>query len=95
MANVIVAIGKDIEIAAEDVLHWAATANAIAQKATPGVLGALGVLATGIEKAAIDVAGDANNPLVGIITNPGQLADFIALWPEVKVFLASIGITKL
>lgn len=95
MANVIVTIGKDLEIAAEDVLHWAATAEAIVTKATPGVLAALAVLAVGVEKAAKDVSTDVSNPLGLLIAGPQQLQDFIAVWPEVKKFLASIGITKL
>jgi hypothetical protein len=86
--------GKDILVGAEDALHFLATEEPRIVKASPAVLAALGTLAGGIEKAVSDVATDAANPLSVFIALPAQLADFVAVWPELKQFFASLGITK-
>lgn len=92
MANIILKIGKDVELAAEEVLHAVALGQSDVAKYTPGALSALAVLAVGVEKAVADIAADQANPLGGIITVPQQLADFIAVWPELKALLLAIGV---
>jgi len=95
MADIFLEIGDGIKAAAEDVVKWAVKEDSKIIKAAPGVLGALGVLAVGIEKAAADVSGDVANPLAVLLGGAAQLTDFTVLWPDVKAFFASIGITKL
>lgn len=93
MANVLVTIGKDITVGAEDLLKWVTNGNSAAQSATPGALAALGTLATGVEKALGDADGAAQNPLAALINAPAELSDFKAVWPDLKAFLAKLGIT--
>lgn len=93
MANLIMKIGKGIEVAVEDVIKWEQAEQAIVIKAAPGTLAAIGLLATGVQKAIADAQGDTT--LAGIITIPEQLADFKALWPEVKAVFEAMGLTKI
>lgn len=99
MPNIIIKVvedaGKVIEVAAEDVIKFAVKQEASIQKAAPTVLAALAVLAAGIEKAATDVATDAANPVNILLGGIEQGADFIALWPDLKAFIESLGITKI
>lgn len=88
MANIVLEIGKGVEVGAEDLLKFFAKA----QTASPAVLAALGALATGITKALSDVQASASNPLVALINAPAELTDFEAVWPEVVRFFASLGI---
>jgi hypothetical protein len=92
VANIFLKIGKGIEVAAEDLLGFTQKGNATAQGASPAVLAALGVLASGVEKALTDTAGAAANPILGLVEAPAEIADFKAVWPEVKSFLATLGI---
>jgi hypothetical protein len=89
MANILLEIGKGIEVGAEDLLKFFAKA----QTASPAVLAALGTLATGVTKALSDVqAGAAASPLAALINAPAELTDFEAVWPEVVKFFATLGI---
>lgn len=95
MANIFISIEKGIEVAAEDVAKWINEGEAKVVKVTPGALAALALLATGVGKAALDVAGDAASPLANLINIPGQLADFLTLWPELKALIQALGVTKI
>lgn len=95
MANIILKIGKGIEVAAEDVIKWTKEGENIVAKTTPVSLAALALLLVGVEKAATDVQTDASNPLQILLGGEQQLADFKAVWPELKALAASFGITKL
>lgn len=88
MANVILKIGKEIEVAAEDLLKWVTHA----EKAAPPVLAALGVLAGGVTKALADVATGAGNPASLALNLGGDIEDFKAVWPEAVKFFESFGV---
>ena len=88
MANIVLEIGKGVEVGAEDLLKFFAKA----QTASPAVLAALGTLAAGITKALADVQAGATNPLSALVSAPAEIADLEAVWPEVVKFLASLGI---
>lgn len=92
MANILMTIGKDIEVGAEDLLKWVTNGTAAVSGASPSVLAALGTLAGGVEKALSDTASAASNPLAALVDAPAELADLKAVWPEVKTFLGTLGI---
>lgn len=85
MANIVL---TDIELAAEKLLSIFSKA----QKAAPAALAALGVLATGIEKALADTETAAANPATLTISLGTDVADIKAVWPEVSSFLGTLGI---
>lgn len=96
MANIFLKIGKGIEVGAEDVIKWAKEAETVTVKMTsPSALAALAILLSGVEKAAADISTDAANPLNLLLSGQQQAADFIAVWPELKAFAATLGITKI
>ncbi len=90
MANILVNIEKGIEIAAEDALKWLNGANK-ALKAAPQVIAALATLIGALEKPLAELAGAASNPL-NIALDVETARDLQAVWPEVKVFLVSLGV---
>lgn len=90
MANILVNIEKGIEIGAEDALKWLTRANTGLQ-AAPAVIAALGTLMGAIEKPITEVAGVASNPL-NIALDIQAVTDIRAVWPELKAFLATLGI---
>lgn len=90
MANILVNIEKGIEIGAEDVLKWLTGAGK-AMHAAPQVIAALAILAAAAEKPLAELAGAAANPL-NIPLDIQTAADLKAVWPEVKLFLASLGV---
>jgi hypothetical protein len=92
MANIALTIGKDIEVGAEDLLKWITKGTATVQGASPSVLAALGTLAGGVEKILADATTGAQNPLEALVNAPAELTDLKAAWPEVKTFLATLGI---
>jgi hypothetical protein len=95
VANILLKIGKGIEVAAEDVIKWDKDAANYLVRVSPTALAALAVLLAGVEKAATDAATDATNPLTILLTGHAQIADFLAVWPELKAFAVTLGITKL
>lgn len=97
MANLLLDIGKGLEVAAEDVLKWGANVQTAGKSvnASPTALAALGVLASGVEKAIVDAQGDVTNPLSLLFTAPEQYQDFKAVWPELKTMIESLGIKKI
>ena len=90
MANILVNIEKGIEIAAEDVLKWLTGANR-ALKAAPQVVAALATLIGAVEKPLAELAIAAENPL-NIALDIQVAKDLQAVWPEVKVFLGTLGV---
>ncbi len=90
MANILVNIEKGIEIGAEDALKWLTGANK-ALHAAPEVVAALATLLGAVERPLADLAGAASNPL-NIPLDVQTVNDLKAVWPQVKTFLASLGI---
>ena len=90
MANILVNIEKGIEIGAEDALKWLTGADK-ALHAAPAVIAALAILVGAMEKPLAELAGAAANPL-NIPLDIEAAADLKAAWPEVKLFLNSLGV---
>lgn len=90
MANILVNIEKGIEIGAEDALKWLTGANK-ALHAAPAVVAALATLLGAVEKPLSELAGAAANPL-NIALDVQTVSDLKVVWPQVKEFLASLGI---
>jgi hypothetical protein len=90
MANILVNIEKGIEIGAKDALKWLAGADK-ALHAAPAVIAALAILAESLEKPMSELAGAAANPL-NIPMDIQTAADLRAVWPEVKLFLGTLGV---
>ena len=90
MANILVNIEKGIEIGAEDALNWLTGANK-ALKAAPQVVAALATLIGTVEKPISELAGAAANPL-NIALDIQTAHDLKAVWPDVKTFLATLGV---
>lgn len=92
MANILLEIGKGIEVAAEDVLKWAGAADNATAKYTPGALAAVGVVFAAVEKGAVDGAGAAAADGVNIVLDVATVNDIKAVWTDVKALLTSIGV---
>lgn len=59
--------------------------------AAPGVVAALATLVTALDKPLIELSGVAANPL-NIALDIQTAHDLKAVWPEVKTFLATLGV---
>jgi len=90
MANILVNIEKGIEVAAEDVLKWLKGAEKVLH-AAPAVIAALATMVAAMEKPLAELAGAAANPL-NIPLDIQTARDLKATWPQVKVFLISLGV---
>lgn len=90
MANILVNIEKGIEIGAEDALKWLIGAEK-ALHAAPAVVAALATLIGAVERPIADVAVAAQNPL-NIAIDIQTVHDLKAVWPELRQFLASLGV---
>jgi hypothetical protein len=90
MANILVNIAKGIEIGAEDALKWLGKAQT-ALTAAPGVVAALATLVAAVDKPLSELAGAAANPL-NIPLDIQTAEDLKAVWPDVKAFLATLGV---
>jgi hypothetical protein len=90
MANILVNVEKGIEIGAVDALRWLAGADR-AVKAAPHVIAALATLIGAIEKPLAEVSLVAANPL-NIALDIQTARDIHAVWPEVKLFLRTLGV---
>lgn len=90
MAKILVNFEKGIELAAEDALRWLSKAQT-ALTAAPGVVAALATLIATIDKPLLDISGVAANPL-NIALDVQTVNDLKAVWPQVKNFLASLGV---
>jgi len=90
MANILVNIEKGIEIGAEDALKWLTGASKTLQ-AAPAVVAALATLIGAVEKPLSELAGAAANPL-NIPLDVQTVSDLKAVWPDVKAFLATLGV---
>jgi|HubBroStandDraft_2_1064218.scaffolds.fasta_scaffold1235809_2 hypothetical protein len=85
-----VTIGKDVEIAAEDALHFVQKA----ELETPEVAGALGVLLGAIGKAIAAVQSGASQPtqILSLTFDQQVFTDLRVVWPDVAKFAATLGI---
>ena len=90
MANILVNIEKGIEIGAEDALKWLTGADK-ALHAAPAVVAALATLIGAVEKPLSEFAGAAANPL-NIALDVQTVTDLKATWPQVKLFLGTLGV---
>ena len=90
MANILVNLEKGIEIGAKDVLKWLRGADR-ALAAAPVVIAALAILVESLEKPLSELAGAAANPL-NIPLDIQTAKDLRAVWPEVKLFLGTMGV---
>lgn len=90
MANILVNIEKGIEIGAEDVLKWLIGTEKVL-RAAPSVIVALATLVAAMEKPLAELAGAAANP-INIPLDIQTAKDLKATWPQVKVFLSSLGV---
>lgn len=90
MANIVVNIEKGIEVGAEDVLRWLTGAEKVLH-AAPAVIAALATLVGAMEKPLAELAGAAANPL-NIALDIETAKDLEAIWPDVKIFLVSLGV---
>ncbi len=90
MANILVNSAKHVEIAAEDALAWLTCADKTIH-ATPATIAALATLVDTLEKPLLETAAAAANPL-NIPLDLQTAADLVAAWPEVKAFVASLGV---
>ena len=90
MANILVNVEKGIEIAAGDVLKWLGKAQS-ALHAAPAVIAALATLIAAVDKPLLDLSAVAANPL-NIPLDLQTATDLKAVWPDVKAFLATLGV---
>ena len=90
MANILVNIEEGIEIGAEDVLKWLVGAGRVIH-AAPAVIAALATLVAAMEKPLAELAGAAANPL-NIPLDIETAKDLKATWPQVKLFLITLGV---
>jgi hypothetical protein len=88
MANILLEIGKGVEVGAEDLLKWVSGA----QKAAPTVLAALGVLAAAVAKSLADAEATSANPSSLTITLATDVTDFKASWADAVKFLETLGV---
>jgi hypothetical protein len=90
MANILVNVEKGIEIAAGDVLKWLGKVQS-ALHAAPAVIAALATLIAAVDKPLLDLSAVAANPL-NIPLDLQTATDLKAVWPDVKAFLATLGV---
>jgi hypothetical protein len=86
----LVEIADGIEVAAEDALRFVEKA----ETKTPQVAGALGVVLGAVGKAISDVETGAQTPtqVLNISFDQQVYADLKAVWPDVKTFVATLGV---
>lgn len=87
IGNDVKIIVKDVEIGADKVLNFLAKV----QKATPAAVAGLGVLLGAVSKAVGDAESAVAAPL-NISLDEATFADVKAVWPDIKAFVATLGI---
>ena len=90
MANILVNIEKGIEIGAEDALKWLVGAGKVLH-AAPAAIAALATLVAALEKSIGELEQVATNPL-NIALDIQTANDLKMAWPQVRVFLKSLGV---
>ena len=90
MANILVSIEKGIEIGAEDALKWLVGAGK-ALHGAPAAIAALATMAAALEKPIVELEQVVTNPL-NIELDIQTANDLKAAWPQVKLFLKSLGV---
>jgi hypothetical protein len=90
ISGALVTIEKDIVLAAEKALAFIRKA----ETAAPAVSGAMGVVLSAVEKALNDIDTAAKTPTqaLSITFDTQTLADLKAVWPDLKTFVATLGI---
>ncbi len=91
MANILINIEHGIEVAADDVLKFLTSVQAVSTKASPGVIAALGVLLGAAETALNALSAAAATPL-DISLDAETVTDLRAIWPDVVSFAGALGI---
>ncbi|HUA97549.1 MAG TPA: hypothetical protein VMA34_04430 [Terracidiphilus sp.] len=90
MANLLLSIEKGIVVGAEDALKWLTGTDKKLHTA-PAVIAALATLVDIVDQPLADVAGAAANPL-NIPLDIATAEALVAVWPEVKAFLTTLGV---
>jgi hypothetical protein len=90
MAHLLVNIEKGVEIAAEDALKWLTGASKELH-ATLAVIAALATLVDAVDKPLLELTVTAVNPL-NVPLDIETATSLLAAWPEVKTFLANLGV---
>lgn len=92
MANFGTVLIGDVEVAAEKAFAWITKANNGLAKDSPSAIPALATVLGAIGTALTDAEAGAANPAQLIITLPQDVADYKAIWPDVKAFAATFGV---
>jgi hypothetical protein len=82
----------DVEVAAEKILAFVTKANNGLSKDSPAAIPALATILGAVGTAVEDAATGASNPAQLLITLPQDVADYKAVWADVKAFAATVGI---
>ena len=89
-------VEKDVEIGVADVLKVFGKAQTEVQKvvkAEPAVLAALGAVAAAVTTAVTDAGSAVGASGLNFTIDAKLVPDIQAVWPDVKEFLATLGIT--
>lgn len=86
-------VDKKVEVGAEDALKWLRGAQGKVSQEAPAVLAGLGTLGGSIETALADAAAISANPMQLILNFGTDVKDFAAVWPAIKAFLLTLGVT--
>lgn len=95
MANVLLDIGKGIEVAAEDALKFLSGASSAVNKAAsvePSVVAALGAVFGSLNAAIVGISGAAASDGLNIALDVQTVTDLKAVWPSIESFLSSLGV---
>jgi hypothetical protein len=90
MKITLASLGATIEGDAEKVIKFLANAEVKIEADGPKAIAGLKAVVPVISKALGDVAADAANPSQIILTLPGQISDFKAIWPAVEKYVAGL-----
>lgn len=83
-------IGATIEGDAEKVVAFLAKAEVKIAEDAPKAVAGLQLLIPAVDKALNDMAQTAGNPASLIVSLPGDIADFKAIWPAVKSYIQKL-----
>ena len=90
MASFFSNLSKGFSAATSGVLSVLGKANTVVN-AAPEALAALGTLIAALEKPVVDIVAVKNEPL-NIVLDVETVKDLQAVWPEIKSFLAALGV---
>ena len=95
LSSFITTVEKDVQVAAADILKLLGKGQsevAKAASAAPHVLAALGVVAAAVSTAVEDASSAAGASGLNFSIDAKLIPDLQAVWPDVKEFLATLGI---